>query len=284
VAGWAADVAQGADAAMYAFRRANVAELNRRGRQVWAAMGSLSGPELVTGTPYWAGDRIVTLVPGARGEIVTSECATVLAVDVRRGELAATMDDGRVQHLGPDEVGPDQLAHGYAVTIHHSQGATVGRAHVLEDGGGRELAYVKMSRARQRTTCYPVADSVTQAAEDMVREWSVSRRLRWAIDTGTPNRDAELAVMETSAQVSPEVRAALRHARLVAEHDALVAAVPNDWRDQLAANLDARQAHRRRRQDLERGTGVYAATAVGEAARNLCEARDRLARAEAVVH
>jgi hypothetical protein len=80
------------------------------------------------------------------------------------------------------------------------------------------------------------------------------------------------------------VQAALRHARLVAEHDALVAAVPNDWREQLAANLDARQAQGRRRQDLERGTGVYAPTAVGEAARHLCEARDRLARAEALVH
>ena len=286
VASWAADVAEGVNAAMYAFRRANVAKLNRRGREVWAAMGRLTGPELVTGagTGYRAGDRIVTLAPGARGAIVTSECGSVLAVDVRRGELAATMDDGRIQHFGPDEVGPDHLAHGYAVTVHRSQGATVGRAHVLEDGGGRELAYVKMSRARERTTLYPVADSVAQAVEDMVREWSVSRRLRWAIDTGTPTPDAELTAMETSPQLPPEVRTALRHARLVAEHDAVVAAVPNDWREQLAANLDAMQALGRRRQDLERGTGVYEGTAVGEAARSLSEARDRLARAEAVVH
>ena len=39
VAGWAADVAQGPGAAMYAWRRANVAELNRRAREAWEAMG-----------------------------------------------------------------------------------------------------------------------------------------------------------------------------------------------------------------------------------------------------
>ena len=119
VAGWAVDVAEDAHAAMYAFRRANVAELNRRGREAWATMGRLTGPELVTetGTGYRAGDRIVTLAPGAMGQIVTSECGTVLAVDVKRGELAATMDDGRIQHFGPDELGPDHVAHGYAVTM-----------------------------------------------------------------------------------------------------------------------------------------------------------------------
>lgn len=46
------------------------------------------------------------------------------------------------------------------------------RAHFLEDGGGRELAYVKMSRARDRSTVYAVADNVQQATEDLVREWS----------------------------------------------------------------------------------------------------------------
>jgi hypothetical protein len=107
VGGWAADVAGGSDTAMYAWRRANVAELNRRGRQAWEGLGRLSGPELVVGaTGYRAGDRIVTLAPGAHGGIVTSECGTVLAVDVRRRELAATMDDGRIQRFAGDDLAP----------------------------------------------------------------------------------------------------------------------------------------------------------------------------------
>src|SRR5262249_4593111 len=61
VAGWATDVAEGAHTAMYAWRRANVAELNARGRIAWERMGRLSGPVLMVGsTPYRAGDRIVT--------------------------------------------------------------------------------------------------------------------------------------------------------------------------------------------------------------------------------
>jgi len=83
VARWVADVRDGAAPAMYAWKRANVAELNRRGRLAWDELGRLSGPELVVAdVGYRAGDRIVTLAPGARGEIVTSECGTVLAVDV----------------------------------------------------------------------------------------------------------------------------------------------------------------------------------------------------------
>ena len=90
--------------------------------------------------------------------------------------------------------------------------------------------------------------------------------------------------MEPSPKIAPEARTALRHARLVAEHDAVVAAVPNDWREQFDANFRAMEILSRRREDLERGTGVYAGTAVGDAARDLCQARDKLARAEAVVH
>ncbi|HVL03566.1 MAG TPA: hypothetical protein VM386_03925, partial [Acidimicrobiales bacterium] len=102
---------------MYAWRRANVAELNRRGREAWDKLGRLSGKELVVGdTGYRAGDRIVTLAPGAGGEIVTSECGTVLAVDVARRELAATMDDGRIQRFGQEELDAAHLAHSYAIT------------------------------------------------------------------------------------------------------------------------------------------------------------------------
>ena len=74
--------------------------------------------------------------------------------------------------------------------MHRAQGATVALAHALEDGGGRELAYVRMSRARQRTTLYPVADDLAQAVEDLGRSWSASRRIGWAIDRSVPPKDS----------------------------------------------------------------------------------------------
>ena len=282
VEGWAADVADEARTAMYAWKRANVAELNRRGREAWERRGRLSGPELVApgGTPYRAGDRIVTLAPGEWGKSVTSECGSVVAVDVARGELAAVMDDdGRIVRFAGKEIDAEHLAHGYAVTVHRAQGATVRFAHTLEDGGGRELAYVKLSRAEERSMVYAVADDLEQAAEDLVRGWSVSRRIRWAIDTGVPSREPEPA---GRPQPAPEVLAGLRHARLVAERDALAGAVPPDWREQTGRNLDALGALGRQREDLSRGTGRYTDTAVGAAARELAEARRQRERADAL--
>jgi len=279
VARWVADAAKGADTGMYAWRRANVAELNRRGRQAWEKLGKLSGPELVVGTTgYRAGDRIVTLAPGAHGEIVTSECGTVLAVDVGRGELGVTMDDGRFQRFAGDDLDAGHLAHGYAVTIHRSQGATVARAHSLEDGGGRELAYVKMSRARERSTVTVVADSVEQAVEDLGRSWSASRRIGWAIDQGVPSPGSS-SERDTGGP-GDTVPARLRHARLVAEREALAAVIPRD------PTFPYQQAKARVR-DLESrlealvhgdGWGVLRGTPVGQAAVAWKQAADQWGR------
>ena len=65
----------------------------------------------------------MTLAPGAQGEVVTSECGTVLAVDVRHGDMVATMDDGRLQRFAAEDLDAAHLGHGYAVTVHRSQGS-----------------------------------------------------------------------------------------------------------------------------------------------------------------
>ena len=267
VAGWAADVAGGSDAAMYAWRRANVAELNRRGREAWDAMGKLSGPELLVGTTaYRAGDRIVTLAPGASGEIVTSERGTVEAVDLKHNELGATMDDGRFQRFAGDDLDAEHLAHGYAVTVHRSQGSTVQRAHALEDGGGRELAYVKMSRAKQRSTVYVVADSLDQAAEDLERSWSQSRRIGWAIDAGTPAPGFE--VPRSPHRQATAIPASVRHARLVAEREAVAAVVPTDPGFEYPKLQNRVRSMEAALEDLEKadGTSAWRDTPVGDTA------------------
>ncbi|HJV09562.1 MAG TPA: MobF family relaxase, partial [Acidimicrobiales bacterium] len=96
VAGWSADIAKGRQAAMYAWRRVDVAELNRRGREAWRSLGRLGKEELVVsgGTPYSVGDRVVALAPGAGGTVVTSETATVTAVDAKARALVVRTDDG----------------------------------------------------------------------------------------------------------------------------------------------------------------------------------------------
>ena len=194
----------------------------------------------------------------------------MLAVDVERRELAVTMDDGRIQRFGPEELAA-HLAHSYAITVHRSQGATVGRAHVLEDGGGRALAYVKMSRARERSTVYLVADSPEQAVEDLGRVWSQSRRIGWAIDQGTPapGIGAELA------PAVPAVSASLRHARLMEERAAVAAVVPSDPSSAYYRTRNTVDRLERQLQGLERGEGwgEWRGAPVGDAAIAWAEAR-----------
>jgi len=281
VAGWAKDIAAGQPAAMYAWRPANVAELNHRGREVWRSLGRLSGPELMApgGAHYAVGDRVVTLAPAAGGKVVTSETGTVVAVHERATSLDVRMDDdGAVRTLEEDEIGAARLAHGYAATVHRSQGSTVGRAHALEDGGGRELAYVKMSRAKDRSTVYVVADTVDMAVEDLTRDWSRERRPAWVIDSGTPVTDP--AAVEADIRVAAPMRTALRRGRLLAERHAIVGAVPADPTAEILEVERQRDGRRRQRDDLRAGKGDYTSHPIGQAVRDLARAEGNLTRIE----
>jgi conjugative relaxase-like TrwC/TraI family protein len=264
---WIADVDAGRDTMMLAWQRRNVDSLNEVGREAFADRGLLTGPELKApgGRRYQAGDRIVTLAPGARGEIVTSERGTIASVDVEDGSMRARMDDGRLQHFPKELTARDHMAHGYAITVHRSQGATVDTAHRLEDGGGRELAYVSMSRARNRSTVYVIADDADLAAHDLGREWSVERRQRWAIDTGTPVTDP--VDIERDPLIAPTVRHALSHARLEAERAAIEATIPTDVSIELRETRAALAEVRQSLVDLEAGTGEWRDTKVGDVAR-----------------
>ena len=221
---------------MFAWRKANVAALNHRARAAMAEAGNLTGPELkIDGHAFQAGDRIVTLAPGAKGALVTSERGVIQAINPAETTMVARMDDGRLQNFGPDELNAERLGYGYATTVHRSQGATCDTAHLFADGGGRELGYVGMSRARQTTHVHAVADNVYQAAEDLTWDWSQQRRQVWAIDTGTPGEDQpgqHPLEIEAGKQAPLDLRASLRHARLIAERQALAtnlkAAVPED--------------------------------------------------------
>jgi len=267
VAAWAADLDVGHDSMMMAWRRTNVDALNKAARALWESQDRLFGPEITApgGRRYRAGDRIVTLAPGGDGQIVTSERGTVSTVDPADGSLHARMDDGRVQRFSAEQTAKDRLNHGYAITVHRSQGATVDTAHRLEDGGGRELAYVSMSRARQRATVWVVADDVDQALEDLEREWPRERRQRWAIDSGTPATDP--AAVERDTRTEPSMRNALRQARLRAERDAVITSIPPDVTAELRTTRDALAGERKALTDLDTGRGRWAGTKIGDIAK-----------------
>jgi len=258
-AAWATDLAAGHDTALLAWRRQDVADLNRLARERWDRLGRLPGDDVkVDGGRYYAvGDRLVALAPNPEAGIVTSEPLTVLAVD--EDALTVRTSDGTALVLTGEGIDTKHLDYGYALTVHRAQGATCDRAHVLAAGGGRELGYVALSRARDQTLIHVTADDLGQAVDDLRADWGVSNPQRWITDTpARPGRQPEPAraarpaatVRELPACSATERRADAQ-ARLIDLHD----------------DLDALLAGARR----------WANTPAGTAARNLNHARDRLA-------
>ena len=240
---WAADIDAGRDPLLLAYRRDNVETLNRAARELWERSGRLNGPELAApgGRIYRAGDQVITLAPGPHGAWVTSQAAWVTAVDPEAQTLTAITPDGRRLLMSADDIGADRLGYGYAITAHRAQGTTVEVAHVLDDGGGRELAYVAMSRARKASHVYTTAPDITQAAQRLTWSWDDERRQQWATD---------------------QARAAQRLVGLRAEHQELIRSIPPDVTDQLVQVREQRAVLEKDLADLRTGAGRWANTPV----------------------
>ena len=125
-------------------------------------------------------------------------------------------------------------------------------AHVLDDGGGRELAYVAMSRSRYTSHVYTAAGDLRDAAERLAWSWDQERRERWITDRR---------------------RAAGRIEALRAERRRLVAMIPPDVSAQLAHARQELAALERDLADLQTGAGRWVPTSVGDAFRELRRAQ-----------
>jgi len=163
VASWLASVACDEEAVMLAVTRRDVAELNDLARAALRTAGRL-GPDVLTvaGRGFAVGDVVVCgrndsrldVINGTRGSLASIEGGSVV-LDTAQGP----------RWLSPDYLERGHLTHGYALTVHKSQGATVDRAFVLVTASlTREAGYVAMSRARRSTELFvatsPVEDGV----------------------------------------------------------------------------------------------------------------------------
>jgi Ti-type conjugative transfer relaxase TraA len=146
---------------------AQVRDLNTLARARMIERGELGESQPVK----LAENKKIYLAAGDRIQITRNHRDTGL----RNGDLATVtrIADGRLQ-LQIDrssrsiEVDPTKLhlRHGYATTTHKAQGATVERAVVLGSANtSREMAYVQVSRAKEKTDLVFTVHQVKQMAE-----------------------------------------------------------------------------------------------------------------------
>ncbi|MQX71621.1 Ti-type conjugative transfer relaxase TraA, partial [Sinorhizobium meliloti] len=147
----------------------DVRKLNESLRNVMIGEGALAGArEFQTARglrEFAAGDRIIFLEnarfvePRARRlgpqYVKNGMLGTVVSTGDRRGDtlLSVRLDSGRDVVISEDSY--RNVDHGYAATIHKSQGSTVDRTFVLATGMmDQHLTYVAMTRHRDRADLY----------------------------------------------------------------------------------------------------------------------------------
>ena len=200
VADWWAYRLAGDTTAMTAFRRDDVDDLNGRARAYLTRASQLRGPVIeINDRPYQAGDQIVCLRNNRRLGIHNGTRATITRIDPNRRTIDIRTDHGPVR-LPAEYVDAGHLAHGYATTIHKTQGATVDRGLLLgTDELFRERGYVGMSRGRISNHLYllgatPTDDpgghgppeALPNPADAIRSALQRHSEQRLAIDTGDP--------------------------------------------------------------------------------------------------
>jgi conjugative relaxase-like TrwC/TraI family protein len=155
-ADWYAATLAGDRVVMLAERRYDVDDLNRRARNHYAAAGHVSGPVLdIEGRVFQAGDRVLCLRNDRKVGVHNGTLATITTVDAERRVATIRTDAGTRHDLPPRYLDAGHLAHGYALTIHKSQGLTVDRCLVLgSDTLDHNAGYTALSRGRADNRIY----------------------------------------------------------------------------------------------------------------------------------
>lgn len=183
------DMRRGVVSYALAEKRIDVKNINDNVRGLRKAAGELSqGLDFETKNgprEFAAGDRVVFLKnvnkaseqAAMGGEVKNGYTGTVRQVGLET--LQVELDDGSMRRIDTEKYG--HIDHGYALTVHKSQGSTyeVSRNYLSADSfGSLEMGYVAMSRAKGETHLYGEADAVVEAG----RRWGEERQKRNALD------------------------------------------------------------------------------------------------------
>jgi len=197
---------------MLAARRDHTDALNRAARTLLRAQGRIQPDQLTAGGRAWAvGDRVVCLRNDRRLEVVNGTRGAITALHEASGAVTVQVDgrERREVTLPGWYLRDGHLGHGYALTVHKAQGATVDRAWVYADPRtvGTQWLYTALSRHRDTARLYtstttleelgvaaethgPAPDPAARTADEAVRVLAAkgarSQAKTLATDTGTP--------------------------------------------------------------------------------------------------
>jgi Ti-type conjugative transfer relaxase TraA len=199
VAGWDAARKESPEARqiMLAYRRDDVRDLNARARAVRQAAGELREDYRVQTErgvrEFAAGDRVYFLRNERSLGVKNGTLGTAVRIEGyvpgQGDRLAVRLDDGRLVSFDVKDYA--HIDHGYAATVHKSQGVTVDRTHVLATSHiDRHAAYVGLSRHRDRVDLHWSADQVG-SRERLARVLGRERLKDTSLDYGVAGTKAE---------------------------------------------------------------------------------------------
>ena len=199
VAGWDAARKESPEARqiMLAYRRDDVRDLNARARAVRQAAGELGEDYRVQtergARDFAAGDRVYFLRNERSLGVKNGTLGTVARIEGyvpgQGNRLAVRLDDGRSVSFDVKDYA--HIDHGYAATVHKSQGVTVDRTHVLATSHmDRHATYVGLSRHRDRVDLHWSADQVG-SRERLARVLGRERLKDTSLDYGVAGTKAE---------------------------------------------------------------------------------------------
>ena len=161
-------------------------DVNESAREAARGKGLLQGEDVRVSTSHGersfaAGDRVIFTRNHKNLNVKNGDLGTVQSLTGADGQAVIKVQLDRGGERLVDSRTYDHVDHGYAVTVHKSQGSTVDRAHVLAAENGmssREWSYVSASRAREETHLH--SDRATLA--EIAPAWSKARQKDVTLD------------------------------------------------------------------------------------------------------
>jgi Ti-type conjugative transfer relaxase TraA len=189
VEAWKLDTAVKPAAARFVFAYTNrdVDALNAELRRVRRERGELAGPEVQLETKHGeaafaVGDRVQFTDTDKKARIYNGNVGTITGIDVRTGELRATLDSGRA--VSWSAAAFPGFRHGYAGTIYKGQGKTLDHTYLYHTKHWRSVAsYVALTRQRESAQVFvarATARDAAQLARQMARGEVKAASVAWA--------------------------------------------------------------------------------------------------------